>query len=59
MRDYIDFIMSNPRYQNAARRSFDPDSYFEEIARAGYATDPDYAGKLKNISRQIAFMAYK
>lgn len=59
MRDYIDFIMSNPRYQNAAQRSFDPDSYFEEIARAGYATDPDYAGKLKNISRQIAFMAYK
>lgn len=59
MRDYIDFIRSNPRYGNAASQSFDPDTYFDEIARAGYATDPDYAAKLKNISRQIAFMAYK
>ncbi len=59
MRDYIDFIRSNPRYGNAAAQSFDPDTYFDEIARAGYATDPDYAAKLKNISRQIAFMAYK
>jgi flagellar protein FlgJ len=59
MRDYIDFIRSNPRYGKAASKSFDPDTYFDEIARAGYATDPNYAAKLKNISRQIAFMAYK
>lgn len=59
MKDYIDFIKGNPRYENAVGRSFDPDTYFDEIARAGYATDPDYAAKLKNISRQIAFMAYK
>ena len=59
MEDYIDFVTSNPRYQKAAARSYDPDRYFEEIAHAGYATDPDYAGKLKTISRKIAFMAYK
>ncbi len=59
MRDYIDFIKSNPRYGNAVAKSFDTDGYFDEIARAGYATDPDYAAKLKNISRKIAFMAYK
>lgn len=59
MKDYIDFIRNNPRYGNAATRSFDPDTYFDEIARAGYATDPDYSAKLKNISRKIAFMAYK
>ncbi|MDY6321870.1 MAG: glucosaminidase domain-containing protein [Succinivibrio sp.] len=59
MKDYVDFIRSNPRYGDAAAKSFDPDTYFDQIAKAGYATDPDYAAKLKNISRQIAFMAYK
>lgn len=59
MKDYIDFIKSNPRYGQAVSKSFDTDGYFDEIARAGYATDPDYAAKLKNISRKIAFMAYK
>ncbi|MBQ9275729.1 MAG: glucosaminidase domain-containing protein [Succinivibrio sp.] len=59
MKDYIDFIKGNPRYHKAVDKSFDPDTYFEEIAKAGYATDPHYADKLKNISRKIAFMAYK
>ncbi|MGN0902687.1 MAG: glucosaminidase domain-containing protein [Succinivibrio sp.] len=59
MKDYLKFINDNPRYQNAASKSYSPDEYFEEIQRAGYATDPDYADKLKKISRKIAFMAYK
>ncbi len=59
MKDYLDFIKNNPRYAKAADKSFDPDAYFDEIQAAGYATDPQYAAKLKNISRQIAFMAYK
>lgn len=59
MMDYIDFISTNPRYEKALDKSFDTDKYFEEIQRAGYATDPNYADKLKNISRKIAFMAYK
>ena len=59
MKDYIKFIKENPRYQNAVNKSYNPDEYFEEIQRAGYATDPNYADKLKKISRKIAFMAYK
>lgn len=59
MKDYISFIKENPRYQNAVDKSFNPDEYFAEIQRAGYATDPNYADKLKKISRKIAFMAYK
>ncbi|MBO6257881.1 MAG: glucosaminidase domain-containing protein [Succinivibrio sp.] len=59
MKDYISFIKENQRYAEAVDKSFDTDAYFEEIQRAGYATDPHYAEKLKNISRQIAFMAYK
>ncbi|MCR5537286.1 MAG: glucosaminidase domain-containing protein [Succinivibrio sp.] len=57
MKDYISFIKGNQRYANAVDKSFDPDHYFDEIQKAGYATDPQYAAKLKNISRQIAFMA--
>ena len=57
MRDYVNFIRDNQRYARAVDKSFDPDRYFDEIQRAGYATDPQYAAKLKNISRQIAFMA--
>ncbi len=59
MKDYISFIKENPRYSKAKDKSYSPDEYFEEIQRAGYATDPNYADKLKNISRKIAFMAYK
>lgn len=59
MQDYVALITGNERYAKAATKSFDPDTYFDEIQKAGYATDPQYAAKLKNITRQIAFMAYK
>lgn len=59
MQDYISFITGNQRYAKAADKSFDPDRYFEEIQKAGYATDPHYAKKLKEIARQIVFMAQK
>lgn len=59
MRDYVTLIQSNERYARAAQCSYDPDRYFEEIQKAGYATDPNYAAKLKSIARRIAFMAYK
>lgn len=59
MKDYVSLITGNERYSKAANKSFDPDSYFDEIQKAGYATDPQYSAKLKNITRQIAFMAYK
>lgn len=59
MQDYVELIKGNERYAAAADKSFDPDRYFEEIQKAGYATDPHYASKLKNIARQIAFLAYK
>lgn len=59
MKDYVALITGNDRYSKAAGKSFDPDTYFDEIQAAGYATDPQYSAKLKNISRQIAFMAYK
>lgn len=59
MKDYINLISTSDRYSKAAKLSYDPKQYFKEIQRAGYATDPNYADKLINISQQIAFMAYK
>ena len=33
----------------------DPDAYFEALQKAGYATDPQYANKLKQVIRSDAF----
>lgn len=52
--DYVRFIESNPRYERALARAADPDAYINEIARAGYATDPRYAGKVREIHARIA-----
>jgi flagellar protein FlgJ len=47
--DYVDFILNNPRYKNALNESSDPESYIQQIQSGGYATDPDYAEKIKSI----------
>lgn len=57
MKDYVSLIKNNSRYKEAFKNSFNPDKYFDEIQKAGYATDPHYASKLKQIVRKIAFMA--
>lgn len=47
--DYVGFLKANPRYQRALAVAQDPAAYVEELQRAGYATDPAYAAKLKRI----------
>jgi flagellar protein FlgJ len=47
--DYVRFLQTNPRYQKALAAAQDPVAYVEELQRAGYATDPAYAAKLKRI----------
>ena len=56
--DYASLISTNTRYAKAASVSSDPDQYFEEIQKAGYATDPNYAKKLKRIYRNDAFSGF-
>jgi flagellar protein FlgJ len=49
-KDYVRFIMANPRYRQAGL--FDaksPADYFSALQRAGYATDPSYARKLNTV----------
>lgn len=47
--DYVNFIKSNPRYAPALQKASDPGAYIEALQDAGYATDPAYANKVKDI----------
>lgn len=49
--DYVDFIRSQPRYQQAVAKSADTSHYFSELQQAGYATDPQYAEKVMAVYR--------
>ncbi|MCC2615090.1 flagellar assembly peptidoglycan hydrolase FlgJ [Aestuariibacter halophilus] len=46
LQDYVDFVKGHPRYQAALQQATDPKAYFNELQRAGYATDPSYADKV-------------
>lgn len=47
--DYVDFLKANPRYQHAINSTAEPHDFIEELQMAGYATDPHYAVKIKQI----------
>lgn len=51
--DYVNFLTSNPRYQKALRSAADPQQYVRELQQAGYATDPNYADKIRHIAEQM------
>ena len=52
--DHALLLSQHPRYQKAMRYKSDPYRFAEEIAAAGYATDPQYARKLKIIIDQLS-----
>jgi len=47
--DYVNFLRSNPRYQQALEQGADPTRFVRELHNAGYATDPEYANKIERI----------
>lgn len=47
--DYIQFLQTQPRYQEALKQTADPEAFIEGLHKAGYATDPDYVDKVKRI----------
>ncbi|MCL5255588.1 MAG: flagellar assembly peptidoglycan hydrolase FlgJ [Gammaproteobacteria bacterium] len=47
--DYVNFLQSNPRYQQALSVGQQPQQFVEALQQAGYATDPSYASKLQTI----------
>lgn len=57
MEDYARLITENKRYDKV-QTADNVDVYFEELQKAGYATDPQYAAKLKRIVRNPAFQNF-
>lgn len=51
--DHVNFFLRNPRYKNALPHKANPSKFFEEIAKAGYATAPDYAVQLKAVMNSV------
>ncbi|MDD4972010.1 MAG: glucosaminidase domain-containing protein [Paludibacter sp.] len=51
--DHANFFFKYSRYAAALNVKSDPYKFIDEIAKAGYATDPDYAENLKSIARMI------
>jgi len=51
--DHANFFIENKRYSNALKVKSDPNRFAEEIAKAGYATDPTYASTLKAVIKTV------
>ena len=51
--DHAQFFFKNKRYAKALEVKADPYKFAEEVAKAGYATSPDYAEQLKAVIRTI------
>ncbi len=47
--DYVNFLQTNPRYAGALRAAADPEAFVDALQRAGFATDPQYAQKIRAI----------
>lgn len=47
--DYVSLIKNNPRYEKALAVGGDSHAYANELQKAGYATDPQYAKKIRQL----------
>lgn len=53
-RDFANLMQSNPRYNNVLENTGNAAAYSQALQDAGYATDPNYASKLKRVIASIA-----
>ena len=51
--DHTNFFFKNKRYTKALLVKADPYKFAEEVAKAGYATAPNYADSLKALIKEI------
>jgi len=54
LQDYVALLSSNPRYRAALNSGSNIGAFASALQRGGYATDPDYAGKVSAVARQVA-----
>ena len=50
---HAQFFFKNKRYAKALEVKADPYKFAEEVAKAGYATAPDYANSLKKVIKML------
>ena len=50
---HVAFLKENKRYAKAWAVRADYNKFFDELAKAGYATDPNYCETLKAVSKSI------
>lgn len=55
--DYLSFLNGNTRYKPALAVAQDPARFADALHKAGYATDPDYAGKIMRVLTGSALRA--
>ncbi|UJX24688.1 flagellar assembly peptidoglycan hydrolase FlgJ [Pseudoalteromonas sp. CF6-2] len=51
--DFVDFLNENPRYQEALENTAEPAAFLDSLQKAGYATDPNYADKIKQVLKRV------
>ncbi|SFR42855.1 flagellar protein FlgJ [Marinobacter daqiaonensis] len=56
-RDYVAFLQDNPRYREVLEVADQPELFAERLQQAGYATDPAYGRKIRNIMEGEPFEA--
>lgn len=56
--DYGRFLRTNPRYQDCFNHPLDAAAFADSLQAAGYATDPQYAEKLKRVIRTYQLSEY-
>lgn len=56
--DYVDYLRTNSRYADALRRQGNDQSFINDIHKAGYATDPNYANKVIDILKRDSIQVH-
>lgn len=53
--DFVHFLKSNGRYESALEKANNSEQFLQELQKAGYATDPNYADKILSILKSDSF----
>ncbi len=58
VRDYVDFLRSNPRYERALAHGGSDENFLRGLKSAGYATDPEYVDKVIGVAHSPVMARY-
>ena len=53
--DFVGFLKSNSRYEPALNNTSNSEQFLQDLQKAGYATDPQYADKIIGILNSDRF----